>query len=251
MVMSHKNLIYKDNKIIEASYKLSLTEQRLVLLAISQVNSSKKLSENDVFVIYAKDYSSIFSISKDEAFREMKSAMKSLSSRWVKVIDDGDVKDEISWLSKRSSATSNQSIGIRFSTDISKYLCELTGEFTKYRLLNISGMKSAYSIRIYEMLMRWKSKRRLELTVEQLKDRLQLTAKSYENFGNIRQKIIDVAMTEIAECSDILPRYELIRRGNKVSLIRFEFEFKEEQAAEQLIRDESISAIKNIKKTLT
>ncbi len=41
--MSSKLTIYKSNQIIEASYRLSLNEQRVILACISQVNSAEKL----------------------------------------------------------------------------------------------------------------------------------------------------------------------------------------------------------------
>lgn len=246
----NKNLIYKDNKIIEASYKLSLTEQRIVLLAISQVNSYEKLTEEKLFTITANEYSLVFSITKDEAFREMKKAMRYLSQRWVKVIDDGNETDEISWISKRSSISSNQSITIRFTADISPYLSSLKGNYTNYRLFNVSGMNSVYSIRIYELMMRWKDSRHTTLTIEQLRDRLQLTTKGYSAFGNIKQKIIDPSINEITQCSDINANYELIKKGKKVEAIKFNFQFKAGMEPKATRKKEALSAIEKIQTLL-
>lgn len=245
--MSSKNLIYKDNKIIEASYKLTLTEQRIVLLAISQVNSSKKLTENDVFTLSAEEYSTVFSITKDEAFREMKKAMKDLFNRCVKVIDDGDIYDEIRWISKKSATLSNQSIAIRFTVDIAEYLSCLEGSFTKYKLQHISRMNSVYSIRIYELLMQWKTKKTITMTIEQLKDRLQLTSKSYAAFGSIKQKVIDPAVLEITQCSDIVVNYDLIKAGKKVVSVKFYYNFKPGFDQKTDIRLDALDAIKQIK----
>jgi plasmid replication initiation protein len=247
----NKNLIYKDNKIIEASYKLSLIEQRIVLLAISQVNSYEKLTEEDVFSLTAEEYSSMFSVSKSEAFRDMKKAMQHLSTRWVKVIDDGNINDEISWISKKSSIISNQSIIIRFTKDISPYLSELEGDFTKYKLLNISGMTSTYSIRIYELMMRWKKNRYSIVALDDLRDRLQLPIKGYPAFGNIKQKILDPAMNEITRCSDIDANYDTIKQGRKVVSIKFNFNYKEGMEPKDTIKKEALNAIKKIKNNLT
>lgn len=246
----NKNLIYKDNKIIEASYKLSLTEQRIVLLAISMVNSYEKLTEDKLFTITASQYSLVFSITKDEAFREMKKAMLLLSSRWVKVIDDGNVVDEISWISKRSSVSSDQSITIRFTVDIAPYLSSLKGNYTNYKLLNISGMTSVYSIRIYELIMRWKNNKSIVITIEQLRDRLQLTSKGYAAFGNIKQKIIEPSINEINICSDINATYELIKSGKKVVSIRINFNFKDGMEPRATRKKEALSAIVKIQEIL-
>lgn len=224
--MSHKDLVCKDNRIIEASYRLTLTEQRIILFAIGQVNSQDKLNSNNVFKINASEYSSLFGIDKKEAFREMKEAMDILSERWVKVIVSDDKIDSIRWISKKSTTLSEQCIEVRFTADIAPYLSNLKGSFTKYQLLNISGMKSIFSIRIYEMLMQWKIKRSVTLKVEQLRDRLQITTAGYASFGNIKQKIIDPAIKEINACSDIDADYELTRKGNKIVSVKFQYRFK-------------------------
>lgn len=227
MFMTSKDLIYKDNKIVEASYKLSLTEQRIILFAISHVNALEKLTEDDVFTITASEYSLAFSIDKKEAFREMKKAMEDLSNRWVKVIDTADRKTSVAWISEKSMAVSNQSIEIRFGTGIAKYLHKLQGNFTKYQIANIRGMKSVYAVRVYEMLIQWKTTKELTITVDKLRDRLEAQSKAYNTFSNVKLKIIDPAIREICEYSDILADYELIKKGVKVSAIRFFYKYKE------------------------
>jgi plasmid replication initiation protein len=224
--MPDKDLVYKDNKIVEASYRLTLTEQRIILFAISQVNALEKLTEDKVFTLSASEYSSVFGVDKKEAFREMKEAMDDLSERWVKVRANNDKKTEIRWISEKSTISYNQSIEIRFTTAIAPYLNNLKGNFTKYQLMNVSSMKSIYSIRIYEMLMQWKIKRMVTLTIDQLRERLEATTKGYEAFSNIKMKIIDPAILEINCCSDINASYELQKKGNKVLAVKFQYQFK-------------------------
>ena len=245
-----KNLIYKDNKIIEACYKLSLSEQRILLMAISHVNSTKKLSDTERFILSADEYSLIFSTTKKEAFRELKEAMVTLSERWVKVIDNGDTLEKVRWLSTRSSTNSTQSISFYFGSGIIKYLSQLTGEFTRYKLINVAGINSVYAIRIYEMLMRWKAKREITLTVEELKSRMELTTKAYTLFGNIKLKVIEPAMFEIKSHTDINPGYELIKKGNKVISIRFYFSYKEGLEPTNLLRKDNLAEIKRIRAEL-
>ena len=65
--MNHKNLtVCKANKVIEAGYKLSLNEQRVVLACIGQVDSTKKLLATDEFELSAKDFARLFSVSEGE-----------------------------------------------------------------------------------------------------------------------------------------------------------------------------------------
>jgi len=247
--MKSNSLIYKDNRIIEASYRLSLVQQRLVLLAISQINSIENLNNNKVFIITASQYSSVFGISKDAAFREMKKAIDELYKASVKVIvDEGTVYD-FRWISSKTSVTSSQSIQIRFTADIAPFLSNLTGNFTKYKFFNITGMSSVFSIRIYEWMMQWKIKKSVTVTIEQLKDRLQITDK-YPAFANLKQKVIDVAISEINELSDINISYQLIKLGKKVVSVKFDFEFKDRKASEIEVKQGIKDVLNDIKKSL-
>jgi Initiator Replication protein. len=59
--MNNKNLtVYKDNQIIEAGYKLTLNEQRVVLACIAQVRSKDALLTTDRFELSAKDFAEFF-----------------------------------------------------------------------------------------------------------------------------------------------------------------------------------------------
>jgi hypothetical protein len=58
-----KDLIVKDNALINASYNLDLVEQRLVLLAIIEARQTGKgINANDALVIHASSYIENFGV---------------------------------------------------------------------------------------------------------------------------------------------------------------------------------------------
>jgi len=248
--MNNKNLIYKDNRIIEASYKLTINEQRIILFCISQINSLEKLNANQVFTVSASEYSSVFGLDKDWSFREMKNAVTQLFERRVKVGVTNEESDEFRWISFKSISKSKQSIGVRFTTDIAPFLSELEGSFTKYKLLSISSMSSVYSIRIYEMLMQWRTKKSVRVTIEKLRYRMQIEEGKYKEFSNFKQKVIDTAIKEINECSDVIANYDMIKEGRKVVAINFKFDFKNTKLAKESSKENIKGVLKNIRKTL-
>ena len=84
--MDNKNLtVYKANEVVEAGYKLTLNEQRVVLACIAQVNSAEKLLVTDEFELSAKDFAQLFSISEDRAYSELQSIAKTLYQRSVTI----------------------------------------------------------------------------------------------------------------------------------------------------------------------
>jgi plasmid replication initiation protein len=77
-----------------------------------------------------------------------------------------------------------------------------------------------------------------------------LDVKKYKLFANIKQRIVDRAVVEINEQTDIIVGYELIKTGRKVTAIRFNYIYKdiekEKLIAKELARDE----IKKMKERL-
>ena len=137
--MASQLTVYKSNQIIEASYRLSLNEQRVILVCISQVKSAEKLLVTDKFELSAKDFAKLFSISEDRAYSELQNIAKTLYQRSV-TIHNPDAsrpklkKLETRWISSIGYMPEEGKIILCFSQDMLPYLSELKGQFTKYEL---------------------------------------------------------------------------------------------------------------------
>jgi plasmid replication initiation protein len=248
--MKRNKLISIDNKIIHASYKVTLNELRLILLAFSQINPIDKNNESKIVTISASQYSSWFGGNKDEVYRDMKEALDLLFKRCLKVICNSYIKTDIRWIDLKSVIDSTQSIELRFNPEINDFLRNLRNGFTSYQLSNVCRMKSVFSIRLYQMLMQWKSTREITITVENLRFALDIPLKGYPKFGNIKQKIIDPARLEINDVSDVIADYLLIKKGKFVHAIKFTFEFKKESRPQPAMKDFALESIRNIKNDL-
>ena len=80
-----KDLIVKSNHVIEASYRLTLNEQRLVLACIQKIKKGQKIDPATPFVITASDFSDMFSVSLDRAYSELQTVADRLYERSVTV----------------------------------------------------------------------------------------------------------------------------------------------------------------------
>ena len=76
-----KNLtVVKSNKVVEAGYRLSLNEQRLVLACIAQIKKGQSLSVEDKFTISASEFSDMFDIPIGGAYSELQKVSERLLS---------------------------------------------------------------------------------------------------------------------------------------------------------------------------
>jgi plasmid replication initiation protein len=229
--MNNKNLVvYKSNKVIEAGFKLTQNEQRVILCCIAKVNSSKPLSPLERFEVTAKEFSDRFKINKDKSYQTLKEVSEQLFERYV-IIDNPDPTDKTlkytktRWISAVNYHEDNGKISLLFAPLMIPYLSELHGSFTFYQLENISRMTSTYGIRLYELLMQWKSTGKREIDIEWLKKQFELDT-SYDRMDNLKRRVIDPAIKDINEHSDYQVSLEQRKNGRKVTHLIFTFSEK-------------------------
>jgi hypothetical protein len=80
VVSSAKNeLVVKSNRLIEASYRLSLAEQRIILMAITEVRKSRKdFNAEDFIEVRAVDFANLFDTDVKNTYIQLQDAAKSL-----------------------------------------------------------------------------------------------------------------------------------------------------------------------------
>jgi plasmid replication initiation protein len=229
--MNSKNLtVYKSNSVIEASFRLSLNEQRAILFCISQANSINALLETDEFELSAKDFSTVYGVSKDVAYNELQDVAKTLYQRSLTIESPYPNRPKIKkietrWISSISYMPEDGKIILRFAKDILPFLSLLKGQFTRYKLESISGMKSGYGIRLYEILMQWVKTGRREVELDWLRQQLQLDS-SYNRMDNLKARVIEPAVADINTYSNLDVTWTQRKTGRRVTHINFEFKEK-------------------------
>jgi plasmid replication initiation protein len=234
--MTKKNLVvYKSNKVIEAGYKLNLNEQRLILACISKVNSTKPLLATERFEVTAKEFSELFGISEDKTYQTLKEVAEQLFERYV-IIDNPDPDTptlkytKTRWISSIDYLPELGKISLYFAQRMLPYLSELKGQFTFYRLENISAMNSIYAIRLYELLMQWKSTGKREVEIDWLKEQFELD-ESYERMFDLKKYVIDPAINDINKNSNYNVSWTQRKTGRRVTHLTFQFSEKLPPAA--------------------
>jgi len=145
-------IAYKSNALIEASYKLTLQEQRLLLVCIGKLNPLQQ-NPNKTFQITAQEFFDAFpDMGRENAECDLSSAIEKLWDRSI-VIKRNDIREEFRWIQYKARYLKGEGKAkITFSDAIIPYLSQLSGQFTKIIVKNVSKLSSSYSIRIYELL---------------------------------------------------------------------------------------------------
>jgi plasmid replication initiation protein len=218
--------VVKHNELIQASYSLSLIEQRLILAGIAQIDSTSELTQQHMFKVHASDISDLMSVDRKNAYRDLKKAADMLWQR--EILIDGQA-DKLRWIYRRAAYESNGGVvSLYFSPDLLPYLSELKANFTKYKLEYISNFRSAYGIRLYELLVQWASKGSREVEVDWLKEAFQLEGK-YSSIKNLKARVIQPAIDDINTHSNLWVTFGQRKCGRTITHLQFEFGLKSEQ----------------------
>lgn len=220
--MANDLTVVKANSLIEASYRLTLDEMRLLALTIGTMNPK---SDQQVFEFSVSEFVNQFpEVNADRAYTQIKSAIERISERWVKTEDERHVT-KFRWVSSQTYFKKEGRFKIALTNEIMPYLTQLKGQFTQYQLNHISGFSSVHTIRLYELFTQYKRLGDRYISVEDLKKWLQLEDK-YDRYNNLNQWVLLPALSEINEKSDLFVEYEPIKKGRKVTGIEFNITYE-------------------------
>lgn len=228
MSSSHNALVVKSNRLVEASYRLTLAEQRIILYAITEARrTGRGLNANDFITIQAAQYAAQFHLPLKQAYEQLREAALTLFERQFVLYDTDPESGEprvtkARWVSSASYIDNSYAIQLRFAPDMIPYITQLEAEFTRYKLEKVAHMSSAHAIRLYELLMQWGSVGKREIELDWLKKALMLEGE-YKAIKDFKKWVIDVALAQINEHSDLTASYSQRKTGRAVTHLIFTF----------------------------
>jgi plasmid replication initiation protein len=247
--MRREELVVKSNRLVEASYRLTLNEQRIILYSICRCREEQKgLFPDAPVIITAEAFAKHFpGMEKGSVYGQLKEALDALYERSVTLyeVDEETGEEQISktrWISKASYVDGGGRIKVIFTHDVIKYITRLETEFTSYQLEKVGNMTSAYAVRIYELLAQYREIGSRTLNLKWLRETLQIAPDEYKLTSNFIRKVIDVAVEQINKHSDIAVIYKPIKTSRAIT--DFSFKIKDKQRKKKATNTLSDQAIR-------
>jgi len=224
-------LVVKDNALIGASYNLDVVEQRLILLAIVEARETGKgINANDALTVHASSYIEQFKVERHTAYTVLKEASKDLFSRqftYQELSKKGNITTITSrWVSQIGYTDDEASVQLIFSPAVVPLITRLEERFTSYELSQVARLGSKYAMRLYELLIAWRSVGKLQVELQDLRNKLGLSATEYKAMGDFKRNVLDLALTQLNEHTDISVKYEQHKKGRLISGFTFRFKVK-------------------------
>lgn len=227
-----KKEVVKDNALVQASYTLDTVEQRLILLAIAEARETGHgITENSLLEIHASSYINTFNVEKHTAYTVLREASKSLFDRYVTYHDINpktgkDRSFHCRWVDKIGYEPQSGIIYLRFTQEIVPLITRLEENFTKYELQQVAKLTSAYAIRLYELLIQWRSAGKTPVfNLSIFRQQLGVEEHQYKTMSNFKTYVLDFALEQVNKFTDITAKYQQHKKGRSIS--GFSFSFKQ------------------------
>lgn len=226
-------LVVKGNELIQQNrFELSLQEQKTVAFICSMIKPVDKANGVPFQLEYEfniRDYCKVCGIDYDNGknYADVKEVLKHLRDRSMWLTLENGSETLVGWLAKVTTNKRSGIAKIKLDEDLVPYLFDLGQKFTQYQLYNILAMKSAFSVRLYELLKSYAYQKSKTFDIDELKRLLMVeNVKSYINFKDFRKYVLEKAQKEINELTDININFEPITKGRKVIKVKFRIDVK-------------------------
>jgi plasmid replication initiation protein len=221
----NQNIIRKSNELIEARYKLSIAEQRLILLLASEISPDDENFKS--YQIKVTDFAKMFGLDSCKAmYKEVQKAAKELVCKRLDLSKNGE-EIYTTWLSYVKYIDGSGVINLEFHGSLKPYFLQLKSHFTQYHLNYVMDFKSQYSMRLYELLKMdaYKVKNGQfdkYFEVSELRLFLGVDKKDYALFAGFRRFAIEPAISEISNKTDLfIHDVKYGKTGRKITNVTF------------------------------
>lgn len=233
-----KDLVKKSNSLTEAYYSLSVVEYRvlhMVFTALAGCDVNKDFYKRVRFTVTADDYMQLFKVDRTTAYEALRDASERLFNRYFtydEVIDEGlglYERMKARWVQKIGYIEKQACVTLYLTPDVLSMVGQLKNKYTYYQLCQMADLSSIHAIRIYEMMMQWRSTNIVpSISLEELRGRLGLAEDEYPRMYDFKKRVLDHAIKVINENTDITVSYEQTKKGRTITGFVFKFKPKKE-----------------------
>ena len=209
------NVVTMSNMLTKAAYTLSLSEKRLLMLAVTRLDNTS--DDSQILTIAPGDYAAFYALNQKGAYRTLKNAVENLWSRTL-VTDDNT---KYRWII--TSKYEDGVIELEFHPRLRPHLIQLKNQFTQYFLHRAADFKLMYTWRLFELIMQFKNTGYLWIELDDFRRTLDIPAAYNRDFGLVRSKVIAPAVKEIKEKDGLKVTWNPIKTGRKVTALEFKF----------------------------
>jgi plasmid replication initiation protein len=180
-------------------------------------------------------YINAFGVERSTAYEALQKAVDTLINRrfsYYRIVNDQQEKVTTNWVQSVAYATNESYIKIQFTDAVMPLITQLEKHFTSYQLEQVKDLSSIYAIRLYELMMQWRATGKTQqIPIDELRYKLGIEPDQYKQMVNFKKKVLDFAIDQINEHTDIKASYEQHKEGRSITGFTFTFKPKQKPKA--------------------
>ena len=221
----NNNAIKMSNKLACAKYAMNVSEQKLFLYAVRNIDQTAKKFPESKFEI--KDFADYADLDVIRLYKDIDKMTTSLMQIIIYIEDEYKNNKWIKHNLTKTCKYNNGVITFKFNDDMKPLLLGLQKCYFK-QAPEIMGFSSWYSFRLYDLLKSQAFKKEeILIELDWLRTILDIENK-YSSFKDLRVRVIEPAIEEINEHSDIKVSYNTKTEGRKVVALTFKILLKDD-----------------------
>jgi len=213
-----EDLIVKSNRLVEARYRLSLQEQKIILTMISKIGKDDEDFKTINFNV--REFAELIGVRPDSYYNELKQITKGLLEKAL-VIRSEKRELQVGWLSSAEYYEGKGLVELEFSPKMKPYLLQLRDAFIKYQLKNVMPLRSTYSIRIYELLKQYENIGKRTFAFDEFRKIIGVSSDKLIRFHDFKKRVLLKSQQDLKNHTDISFTFKVIKAARKVSSLEF------------------------------
>lgn len=213
--MEDKNMAVRPLSIIEAKFDLDSKQNDIIDMLLTEIQDDNQL----VYELNIEKYKKIYNSDTSNIYRDMKKATKGFENKGFHTQIDGK-EVWFTWFTKIVYADKEGKIQLKVDSELKDLLTEVKQRIC-YDIGNTLNCVSKYSKRLYFFLKLYEDTGWRIDTIENLCAKLKCPDSYVKNYGKFKEKVLNVAIHEINNITDLYFDYEEIKQGRKVVRLKF------------------------------
>lgn len=217
---SENNLVVRANQLIEAKYRLTATEQKIIYVLTSMIHKDDE--DFKPYNIMINDLMTLIDTDSHSKYTEVKTVSRNLMKKVFTIHDtEKDEEIQVAWFSSVNYKHKKGIVEFEFSPYLKPLMLQLKSHFTKFKLDNVMQLRSGYSLRLYELLKQYEKIGRRQFDVSKLRELIGISQKEYSLYADFKKRVLIQAQKEINSRTDITFDFKEIKEGKKIIAIEF------------------------------
>lgn len=251
----NSDMVIKSNTLVSASYHLSLSEIRLLDIALAELSEYESEEKHlttlpDFIEIRADEYARLYNVTLQQAYTALREASEQLFTRYFRYEVQSEAYPSFTeerkarWVGEIGYVKDEGVVTLSFTKALVALAgrFKIGGKFTRYHVEQKAPLTSIYAHRLYEMMMSWRKTGDVPyISYSELRQRFEIESTEYKRMSNFKSRVLDPSLKQINDLTDIKVSYTQEKKGRKIIGFTFKFKFKEtdKKKEEKRVREQT------------